>query len=63
MSLKAIWATIQTGLAGVGAVVLESDSPRVDGIPESLPAIGFLRAGRSGPFRVWILGGRSSGAP
>ena len=49
--------------AAVRAVVLESDGDRVDGIPEPLPALGFVRAGRSGPFRVWILGSHSPGAP
>jgi hypothetical protein len=48
---------------GVRAVVLESDSPRIDGIPETLPALGFSTAGRSGPFRIWILGTPSPGAP
>jgi hypothetical protein len=49
--------------AVVRAVVLESDLPRIDGIPEPLPALGFRPAGRFGPFRVWILGYRSPGAP
>ena len=35
--------------AAVRAVVLESDGNRVDGIPEMLPELGFVRAGRSGP--------------
>ena len=48
--------------ASVRAVVLESDSPRVNGIPEPLSALGFLPAGRSGPFRVWTVGHPSSGA-
>jgi hypothetical protein len=49
--------------AVVRAVVLESDLSRIDGIPESLPALGFRQAGRFGSFRVWILGYRSPGAP
>jgi hypothetical protein len=40
----------------VRAVVLESDSDRIDGIPESLPSLGFQFAGRVGSFRVWTLG-------
>jgi hypothetical protein len=48
--------------AAMRAVVLESDGDRVDGIPESLPALGFEPAGRVGPFRVWTLGIASSGA-
>jgi hypothetical protein len=38
----------------VRAVVLESDSTRVAGIPEPLSALGFRPAGRFGTFRVWI---------
>jgi hypothetical protein len=41
---------------GVRAVVLESASDRLDGIPESLSALGFQSAGRVGSFRVWTLG-------
>jgi hypothetical protein len=47
--------------AGARAVVLESDSPRVDGIPEPLPALGFRLAGRFGPFRVWTFGSTPRG--
>jgi hypothetical protein len=46
----------------VRAVVLESDSPRVAGIPEPLSALGFRPAGRFGPFRVWTLGYSPPGA-
>jgi hypothetical protein len=42
--------------AAVRAVVIESDSDRLDGIPEPLPALGFQPAGRVGSFRVWTLG-------
>jgi hypothetical protein len=46
---------------GVRAVVLESDSDRLDGIPETLPALGFQSAGRVGSFRVWTLGSSGPG--
>jgi hypothetical protein len=48
--------------SSVRAVVLESDSPRVDGIPDPLPTLGFVPAGRFGPFRVWTLGYPPPGA-
>ena len=42
--------------AGARAIVLETDSPRVDGVAEPLPTLGFRPAGRFGPFRVWTFG-------
>jgi hypothetical protein len=47
--------------AGARAVVLESDSGRVDGIAEPLSALGFRLEGRVGPFRVWTFDPRSPG--
>jgi hypothetical protein len=47
--------------AGTRAVVLESDSDRVEGLLEPLPVLGFRRAGRVGRFRVWIYAFPSPG--
>jgi hypothetical protein len=47
--------------AGARAVVLDSDSPRIDGIREPLPALGFRLSGRFGSFRVWTFGYPSPG--
>ena len=40
--------------AGVGAVVLESEGDRIEGLPGSLPERGYRRVGRSGRFWVWV---------
>ena len=37
----------------VQVVVLDSEIPRLDGISETLPALGYLSAIRFGPFMVW----------
>ena len=46
-------AAIRLAQAGKRVVVLESDSPRLEGIVETLPALGFVSAERVGPFIVW----------
>jgi hypothetical protein len=38
----------------VRVVVCESDSPRLGGIPDLLPALGYRSSGRIGRFRVWV---------
>jgi hypothetical protein len=38
----------------VRVVVLNSEIPRLDGISETLPALGYLSAVRIGPFIVWV---------
>ncbi len=38
----------------VRVLVLESDNPRVEGIAETLPALGYMSAVRIGSFLVWI---------
>ncbi len=40
--------------AGVGAVVLESEGDRIEGLPGSLLERGYRRAGRAGRFWVWV---------
>jgi hypothetical protein len=51
---RARWLRPVIGPRGAArAVVLDSDRLQVDGIPESLPTLGFVRAGRFGSFRVW----------
>ena len=37
----------------VGVLVLDSEIPRLDGIPETIPSLGYLSAVRIGPFVVW----------
>jgi hypothetical protein len=37
----------------VRVIVLDSEVPRVDGIAETLPELGYLSAVRVGPFMVW----------
>ncbi len=37
----------------VRVVVLDSEIPRLDGIPETLPVLGYLSAVRIGRFTVW----------
>jgi hypothetical protein len=52
---RARWLRPMVGsLDALRAVVLQSDRPGIDGLPESLSAFGFTLAGRFGPFRVWI---------
>ena len=59
---RARWLRSLLGDQGtVHAVVLEADGPRVAGIPEPLPALGFAPAGRFGPFRVWTRGSSTYG--
>ncbi len=38
----------------VRVVVLDSDAPRLDGIAETLPELGYLSAVRVGHFMVWM---------
>jgi hypothetical protein len=49
--------------ASTRAVVLESDGDRIDGIPESLPVLGYQSAGRFGSFRVWTPASPSARGP
>jgi hypothetical protein len=37
----------------IRVVVIASDRPRIDGIPETLTELGYRRTGRFGEFRVW----------
>jgi hypothetical protein len=51
---RARWLRLALTSGPVRVVVLESDRPRIDGVPEPLSALGYLNAVRVGPFWVWI---------
>jgi hypothetical protein len=50
---RARWLRAALATGPVRVVVLESDNPRVDGIPDDLPALGYERVARTGRFVIW----------
>ncbi len=51
---RARWLRPQLVAGPIRVVVIASDSPRLDGIPETLPELGYVKAVPVGPFWVWI---------
>ncbi len=47
------WLRPQLVAGLIRVVVIASDRPRLDGIPETLPELGYLTVVQFGPFRVW----------
>ena len=47
------WLRPQLVAGLIRVVVIASDRPRLDGIPETLPELGYLTVIQFGPFRVW----------
>ncbi len=50
---RARWLRPMLAGGPVRVVVVDSETARLDGIPETLPALGYLSAVRIGPFLVW----------
>jgi hypothetical protein len=50
---RAIWLRRALTLGRVQFVVNANDNPRIDGLPQSLPELGFFRKYHVGPFFVW----------
>ena len=63
---RAIWLSRILTSGSIRFVVNTSDAPRLDGIAESLPALGYARKYHVGPFYAWersVLLGLAGRAP
>jgi len=50
---RAIWLRRIVTAGNIRFVVNTSDNPQLDGIPQSLPALGYVRKYQVGPFYAW----------
>ena len=52
---RSVWLARAPEAGTVRVVVTPTDRARIDGIPQTLPELGYRRLAHVGPFVVWTL--------